>query len=417
MLIQVRIGPGKRKLTESILSISRLCGIPASKIHRVPHISLYGGFSADYQQAKRVKEIMVSVGKRYSFLPYLIDGFRWINGRQGRVIYFNIIASAEFKRFRQDLAERLLRIVPETKPFDREENFLFHSTLAYKLDSMQFERAWSYVSSDKSLSEKFSSLTMDSEDYHMRYFYLPLNALRVTFLNDQSRLICEYDFLQQRLLSRGEALNANDWSETLRLFRIDKGIEGCKFDDKQKSIYLISDLHLDHSNIIRYCARPFVSSNVDEMNKILIDNWNNTVGNNVIYFLGDLSFGKGARSANYWLERLKGKIHFIRGAHDTDVGGSKEYEVLKYGRYKFLLLHDPDSLPNRWNHWVIHGHKHNNDVKNYPFINGDRKTINVSPELVNYRPVSLDFITSLKLDSIKRMDTIDSPPITRRPLP
>jgi calcineurin-like phosphoesterase family protein len=87
--------------------------------------------------------------------------------------------------------------------------------------------------------------------------------------------------------------------------------------------------------------------------------------------------------------------------------------VVKFGRYTFLLTHDPDRLPIDWNGWVIHGHKHNNDMKNSPFINGERKTINVSPELVNYRPVSLDFLASLKLSSIRRMDTIDDNPVMR----
>jgi calcineurin-like phosphoesterase family protein/2'-5' RNA ligase len=413
MLIQVRIGPGKSKLIESIIRISRLCSIPAGKIHRVPHITLYGSFSADYEQVKRVKEVIASIGKKYSYLPYLIDGFRWINSRQGRVIYFNIVASPQLKRFRQELADRLLRIVPETKPFDREDNFLFHSTLAYKLDSIEFERAWSYVSSNKALSEKFSSSTTDSEDYHMRYFYLPLHALRVTFINDQSRVVCEYDFLQQKLLSRGESQDADSWSRTLKLFRIDKGIEGGKPGNKQKSPYVISDLHLDYSNIIQYCARPFVSSNVDEMNSVLIENWNNTVGNNEIYFLGDLSTGKDARPDNYWADKLQGKIHFIKGSQHDTPSESEEYVVFRHGRYKFLLIHDPDRRPSNWHHWTIHGHKHNNDMKHYPFINGDRKTINVCPELLNYRPVSFDFLTSLNLDSIKRMDTIDSVPVTR----
>lgn len=413
MLIEVRIGPGKRKLTESILAISRLCGIPIDKIHRIPHISLYGGFAADYEQTKRVKEIISSIGKRYSFLPYLIDGFRWIEGKQGRVIYFNIVASEEFKRFRQELAQRLLRVVPRTKPFDKKEDFLFHSTLAYKLDSREFEKLWSYVSSEKLLLEKFGVHTISSENHHMRNVYLPLNVLRVTFLNDQSRLVCEYDFLQGRLLSRGEALSTKEWDETLRLFRVNKGIESYKLDAGQKSVYFISDLHLDHANIIHYCARPFASSNIAEMNNILIDNWNNTVQDDEIYFLGDLSSGKGAKSTNYWLEKLRGQIHFIKGCHDDNIENSREYEVLQYGRYKFLLTHDPDRLPIDWDHWVIHGHKHNNDLKNYPFVNGDRKTINVSAELVNYRPVSLDFLISLKLNSIKRMDTIDSIPLAR----
>ena len=413
MLIEVRVGPGKRKLTRSILQINRLSGTPVDKIHRVPHISLYGSFSADYRQVNRVKEVLLSAGKNYSSLPYLIDGFRWINSSHGRVIYFNIVPSPEFKKFRQELAQRLLRIVPETKPFDKEADFLFHSTLAYKLDSREFERIWPYLCSEGSEATKFSIHTVDDEDHHMRYFYLPLNALRVTFLNDQSKILCEYDFLQQRLLSRSESLSSDEWGRTLKLFRIARGIEGARPGADRTSPYVISDLHLDHSNIIEFCARPFVSSNVNEMNNVLVDNWNNIVGNDEVYFLGDLSFGQGSKSAGYWLGRLSGKKHFIRGRHDADIQDAREYQVIKCGRYAFLLTHDPESLPIDWNGWVIHGHKHNNDLKDYCFINGDRKTINVSAELVNYRPVSIDFLASLKLSSIKRMDTIDSVPVMR----
>jgi len=413
MLIEVRIGPGKRKLTESILQVNRLSGTPVEKIHRVPHISLYGSFSADYKQVERVKEVLAAVGRRYSYLPYLIDGFRWISGRHGRVIYFNIVASEEFKRFRQELAQRLLRIVPETRPFDKEEDFLFHSTLAYKLDSREFESIWSYVSGDKALAAKFAAQTNDTEDYHMRYFYLPLNALRVTLLNDQSKLLCEYDFLQQRLLTRSESLNPDVWGRTLKLFRIEKEIEGARPGGDSTPPFLISDLHLDYANIIDYSARPFNPANMAEMNGVLTENWNNTVGNHEIYFLGNLSSEKMGRTQDYWLEMLNGKIRFIRGNRDDNIPDAKSHEIIKRGRYTFLLTHDPDRLPIDWNGWIIHGHKHNNDMKNYPFINGDKKTINVCPELVNYRPVSLDFLTSLKLGSIKRMDTLDSLPVMR----
>ncbi len=408
MLIEVRIGPGKRKLTSSILNVRHKCKVPPHKIHRVPHVTLYGSFIANYSQVQKVKDIITGISEKYSFLPYLVDGCKWVEGEKGKVIYFNIVPSRELKSFRKELVENLLNVVPITKSFDKAEDFLFHATLAYKLSSPEFNGIWSYVSGDKPILERIVSLFTGSEDYTMRYFYLPMYALRVTFLNNQSRIICEYDLLQKRLLSREEALSRREWQKTLRLFRIAKGMENSK-DDK-KAIYLISDLHLDHRNIIHYCARPFSFSDVEEMNNVLVNNWNNTVRSNPIYFLGDLSFGKGSRAPEHWLKKLQGQIHFIRGDHDTNVKNSKEYEVLEHNNHKFLLVHDPDRLPIEWDGWVIHGHKHDNDIKNYPFINGDKRTINVSAELVNYKPVSLDYLFSLGLDSIKRMDTVDSKP-------
>lgn len=403
MLIEVRIGPGRRKLAGSISNISRLCGIPSDKIHRIPHITLYGSFAADYRQVERVKEIMVSVGKKYTYLPYLIDGFRWIKGSQGRVIYFNIIPSEKFQKFRHELAQRLLKIVPRTRSFDKEEDFLFHSTLAYKLDSREFESIWSYVSGEKALAQKFSTHSAYGDDYRMRYFYLPLDALRVTLLNDQSRIICEYDFMQQKLLTRGESENTAEWEKTLRLFRTATGIEGKPGIEKQVPPYVISDLHLGESNIIHHCARPFNPANIAEMDNVLIENWNNTVDDGEIYYLGKITACNAVK--------LGGKIHLISESSNLHSSGYKNYQILRYGRYSFLITHDPERLPVKWDNWVIHGHKHNNDMKNYPFINGVKKTINVCPELTGYRPVSLDFLASLKLSSIKRVDTIGSVPV------
>ena len=56
------------------------------------------------------------------------------------------------------------------------------------------------------------------------------------------------------------------------------------------NIFAISDTHFGHSNIIKYCDRPFHS--VSEMNEKLIDNWNNIVTEqDHIYHLGDVYFG------------------------------------------------------------------------------------------------------------------------------
>lgn len=60
--------------------------------------------------------------------------------------------------------------------------------------------------------------------------------------------------------------------------------------------WLISDTYFDHKNIIKYTGRPFRL--VDEMNETMRSNWNNAVRkNNIVCFLGDMSFGRGPGSA------------------------------------------------------------------------------------------------------------------------
>ena len=78
--------------------------------------------------------------------------------------------------------------------------------------------------------------------------------------------------------------------------------------------YYISDLHFGHKNIIAFDNRPFKT--VEEMDEVLISNWNQTVSEgDHVYILGDLCWGK-AKDWPAVLERLSGNKHLIRGNHD-----------------------------------------------------------------------------------------------------
>lgn len=85
-----------------------------------------------------------------------------------------------------------------------------------------------------------------------------------------------------------------------------------KFDGSR--VYFTSDTHFNHTNILKYCQRPF--RNVDEMNEQMIANWNETVGeDDVVFHLGDFCLG-GAAEWTKILDRLNGKIYLIMGNHD-----------------------------------------------------------------------------------------------------
>ncbi|MGD0646171.1 MAG: 2'-5' RNA ligase family protein [Candidatus Bathyarchaeia archaeon] len=112
------------------------------KIHRVPHITLFGNFDADYKEFKEITEIFESVSRKYSCLQYLIDGFSWLEGDKGKVIYYNVVPSSELECFRLEIATKFEGIVHSDKPWDRKKDFLFHSTVAYKLTNSEFKRTW-----------------------------------------------------------------------------------------------------------------------------------------------------------------------------------------------------------------------------------------------------------------------------------
>jgi len=109
---------------------------------------------------------------------------------------------------------------------------------------------------------------------------------------------------------------------------------------------------------------------------------------------------------------------FIRGNHDNALLRARHHSVISYGGYTFYLVHDPCDVPDSWKGWVIHGHTHNNRMDIHPFINGIRRTINVSCECTGYTPVSLDRIISLDLDTIERMETLSDRPVRKgHPVP
>ena len=77
--------------------------------------------------------------------------------------------------------------------------------------------------------------------------------------------------------------------------------------------WFTSDTHFGHANIIKYTNRPF--SSVEEMNNILIQNWNQAVRpNDTVYHLGDFAFGR--KNIINIAPVLNGNVTLILGNHD-----------------------------------------------------------------------------------------------------
>ena len=168
-------------------------------------------------------------------------------------------------------------------------------------------------------------------------------------------------------------------------------------------IFVTSDLHLGHKNIIKYCNRPF--SNVEEMNNTIISNWNNTVNKkDSVYILGDLGF-TNVNSINETIKILNGKKYLIRGNHDHFIKNTKfdvdnfewvkDYFMLKtqinHEKVKFIMSHFPFYTWNSKHYGSIHlyGHVHNSN----PMLDGILgNAFNVGVDVNDFKPVELDYI-------------------------
>lgn len=160
------------------------------------------------------------------------------------------------------------------------------------------------------------------------------------------------------------------------------------------TIYVIGDTHFGHAKLLTATqpdgrpVRPFAS--VEEMDEHMVDRWNATVKpQDHVYHLGDVTL---RRENLPIIGRLKGHKRLVRGNHD--IYETKEY--LKYFKEihgvrvlaKMILSHipiHPVSLKQRW-YGNVHGHLHNS----LPQFGIGPRYYNVSVEMIDYTPVSLE---------------------------
>ena len=165
-------------------------------------------------------------------------------------------------------------------------------------------------------------------------------------------------------------------------------------------IWVISDTHFGHGNIIKYCDRPF--NDVFEMNEKILDNWNESIKpSDKVYHLGDVYFG-GGLGPEYWdsfLSRLNGNKRLVLGNHDN----GKDQRLLKmfqkimmwrmFPEWGLLLTHVPvhwstlnEVKDKRKDLTNVHGHTHNNGEPS----DHQKKYKCVCVELTDYKPVHIE---------------------------
>lgn len=173
--------------------------------------------------------------------------------------------------------------------------------------------------------------------------------------------------------------------------------------NNKNNVYITSDSHFSHGNILKYSNRPFMNENeravvdkylsdrsnadyyreykrlrisektIQRHDETLIKKWNEKVPQDGdVYHLGD--FCLNTERAKNILDRLHGRIHFIRGNHDKNVSGFQEkfvwvkdyYELnidddeAVHGRQLIVLCHYAFRVWNKSHYGSFHcyGHSH-----------------------------------------------------------
>jgi len=158
--------------------------------------------------------------------------------------------------------------------------------------------------------------------------------------------------------------------------------------------FYTADPHFGHTNIMRFCNRPF--SSVEEMDATLIANWRRVVRpDDEVYLLGDFSF-KGNKHPQAYLDQLPGQIHFIWGNHDPDRvrqlsgwASSQPYLEIRDGEDDITLLHYAMRVWNKSHFGALHffGHTHAQ-------LPGNDQSVDVGVDYPawNFTPVDLETI-------------------------
>jgi calcineurin-like phosphoesterase family protein len=169
------------------------------------------------------------------------------------------------------------------------------------------------------------------------------------------------------------------------------------------NIWFTSDLHFGHTNIIRFCGRPY--SDVKEMDQDLINNWNSVVHpDDTVYMLGDIFFCK-FNDALKIMDQLNGHKNLVYGNHDKVIRNNEvlqkkfslildDLDQIEIDGYKLVLCHYPMWSWNGASRGAIqlHGHIHSNKP-----VQPHKRQYDVGVDNNNYCPVNWNYIKSQML--------------------
>jgi calcineurin-like phosphoesterase family protein len=189
--------------------------------------------------------------------------------------------------------------------------------------------------------------------------------------------------------------------------------------EMNQRLWFTSDTHYNHANICSATTRwvnPLTLrefDSLDKMNDAIVNNINDNIGqDDILFHLGDWSFG-GFDSIRKFRNRIVCKnIHLILGNHDEHIERNKHdvqslFSSIQHyinldvrrpngkfvDKFRFVCMHYPIASWDNMNQGVIHLHGHIHLPKHLRVGNG--RSLDVGMDGNNLIPLSLDEILNL----------------------
>ncbi|WOF16110.1 hypothetical protein F1737_05015 [Methanoplanus sp. FWC-SCC4] len=385
--ISLNLSASSQKIADRIQEVQS--AIPYKKVVENPEIKIITAIANDKEEIENILKATELASLNYDYLTCLVSGWEKSQNNKKFSLSFGVEPAENLEIWYEKLTNEISSI--KIKP----RNNTFEIPVTDDITNIEMQKIKEAIGEKCGIISRFLQKTFykntPSPKHSFRALYLPVDIMRITIKKD-GKLYREFDLPSKKWIT---LQSKNTWKKTLENYRLIKNYEinASQFDD-EKEIFLISDLHLGHSEIIKNTARPF--ENTKEMNKILIENWNNTVKpEDTVIFAGDLSYNSSYSEVHEYLAKLNGNIIFVKGNHDHCLENGLDSYTFSYKDFNFFVVHDPKKIPENNNSWAIHGHTHNSRLYEYPFIEKNRKTINVSCELTGYKPINIRDICNL----------------------
>jgi len=196
-LIDIRLmGPVKQQIRELSDRLQEEFGIGTRLV--APHITLAGPFDTVDEDRLVADFTRICTGVAGTPL-YDVGGYGFFD--ETRVVFVAIEPDENLKLLRHRLAQAIAPYCT-LREYDRDAagDFRFHATLAMKLDWITFQRIkWHF---------------RNQEPVVFRH-----HPIRATLLRN-TKILCEYDFIRQRMLTRAQALGRATRLRDLAILRL-----------------------------------------------------------------------------------------------------------------------------------------------------------------------------------------------------